>query len=78
MTCIIVNCRVKSVDAAELSYDDVVMLAFGSVLRDPTVLFTITCHWGRGAESHSKSLLPGERIAVVPDMMFCATITSRA
>lgn len=71
---IIVNGREKKVTKSELSFTDVVILAFGSVPTDPNEIVTIT--WKRGGDRGS--LVAGQTVEIKNGMIFDVTKTNRS
>ena len=59
---IIVNGRAKSVHHHELSFDQVVALAFGEVHNNPDVVYTVTYSWGPTEEG----TMVGGGTAIIP------------
>lgn len=74
---IIVNGRTKSVEKSELSFDDVVKLAFDNPPTGPDVAFTITYHKGHGNKPEG-SLVQGQTVRVKDGMEFNVTSTNRS
>lgn len=75
---IIVNGRPKEVTQKELSFEDVVNLAFDSAPpRGENIVITVT--FSRGDEGRKEgSLLPGERVKVKKDMILNVTATDKS
>lgn len=75
---IIVNGRPREVTQKELSFEDVVNLAFDNA--PPTgenIVITVT--FSRGDEGRKEgSLLPGESVKVKKDMIFDVTATDKS
>ncbi|MBZ5615718.1 MAG: multiubiquitin domain-containing protein [Acidobacteriia bacterium] len=66
---IIVNTREKTWDKKQISYQEVVILAFGSYSNDENVVYTVT--YSRGEKSHHEgSLVKGESVNVKDGMIF--------
>lgn len=74
---IIVNGEKKVVTQKELSFDDLVRLAFGSLPPDDNVIFTITFRRGHG-ERPEGVLRPGQSVKVKEGMIFDVTATRRS
>lgn len=73
---ILIN-NVKTGWSGELSYDEIVRIAYGDVPTNPDKLYTIT--YGRGPETNREgSVRKGETVAVTDGMIFCVADTSRA
>jgi hypothetical protein len=73
---IIVNGREKTVAAKELSFAEVVALAFGDA-PGPNEIDTITYRRGRG-DKEPASLAPGETVRLKEGMIFNVTRTCRS
>jgi Multiubiquitin len=74
---IIVNTREKKWDKPEISYEDVVVLAFGKYDPDPNVVYTIT--YSKGPEHHRQgSLIKGQAVKVKTGMIFNVTRTNKS
>ncbi len=74
---IIVNTREKKWDKKEISYKEVVVLAFGSYSDDPNVMYTVT--YSKGERPHQDgSLVKGESVKVKDGMIFNVTQTNKS
>jgi hypothetical protein len=74
---IIVNARAYEIDAKELSYEDVVNLAYNN--NPPSgenVIITVT--YTRGEHGKEGSMLPGDRVKVNNKMVFDVSATDRS
>lgn len=76
-TNIIVNGRPKTVFTKELSFSDVVALAFDSPPSGPNILFTITYRRGH-SEKPEGTLVEGESAKVKEGMIFNVTSTDKS
>jgi hypothetical protein len=74
---IIVNGRERTVETKELSFEDVLKLAFDPVPSGPNWEFTVSYRRGEG-KKHEGSLLPGETVKVKDGMIFVATATDKS
>ena len=74
---IIVNAAQKTVDKGELTYDDVVALAFNPVPQGPNVGFAITYRRGHGDKPEGH-LTAGETVKVKDGMIFNVTPTDKS
>ncbi len=74
---IIVNGKEKSVEKDDLSYEDVVALAFASPPTGDNILITITYRRGHGDKPEG-SLLPGKKVKVKDGMIFDVTATDKS
>jgi hypothetical protein len=76
-TSIIINARAYEVDAKELSYADVVSLAYnGTPLSGENVIITVT--YSRGENGKEGSMLPGDEVKVKTKMVFNVSATDRS
>ena len=74
---IIVNAREKQWEEKEISYEQVIELAFGSVSSDPNVSYSIT--FKKGDESKKEGFLDKGGVVKVKDgMRFNVTQTNRS
>ena len=74
---IIVNTREKKWNKKEISYKEVVVLAFGSYSDDPNVVYTVT--YSKGERPHQEgSLVKGESVKVKDGMIFNVTQTNKS
>lgn len=74
---IIVNGRKKKVDTRELTFDQVVALAFNPVPTGENILFTIT--YDRGPRANPEgSLLEGQTVKIKTGMVFNVTATDKS
>jgi len=74
---IIVNVRRKVVATKELSFDQIVQLAFDPVPMGPNVLFTVT--YGRGPKANPEgTLLQGGTVKIKDGMVFSVTATDKS
>lgn len=74
---IIVNSRDKVWNEKNISYNDLVILAFGSISNDPNVIYTITFKKGDNNKPEG-TMVKGESIKVKDGMRFNVTQTSRS
>ena len=74
---VIVNGREKVVRASELTFDEVVALAFDPVPSGPNWVFTITYRRGHGNKPEG-TLRPGESVKVKEGMIFNVTATDKS
>lgn len=75
---IIVNGRQREVDERELSFSDVVYLAFGERPGDsPSKFFTVTYRRGHGDKPEGH-LVEGETVKVKDGMIFNVTATDKS
>ncbi len=74
---IIVNGRKKVVMTNEVSFDQIVRLAFDPVPTGPNILFTVT--YGHGPKANPEgTLLEGETVKIKDGMVFSATQTDKS
>lgn len=74
---IVVNGQQKTVDKDELSFDQVVALAFDPVPTGPNVMLTITYRRGHGDKPEG-TLTEGESVKVKEGMIFDVTATDKS
>jgi hypothetical protein len=76
-TTIIVNGQEKTVSAKEISFDEVVALAFNPVPEGPNVRITVT--YRRGSEEKPQgTLTKGQSVNVKKGMRFDVTATDKS
>ena len=76
-TTIIVNARPHEVEAKELSFEDVVNLAYNNAPPSgPSVTLTVT--YSRGHNGKEGSMLPGDRVKTKNRMVFDVSATDRS
>jgi hypothetical protein len=74
---IIVNTREVEVDAKELSFDEVLHLAYPDPPTGPNIVITIT--YRRGDDHHPEgSQLPGQTVKVKEHMIFNVVVTDKS
>lgn len=74
---IIVNTREKTWNEKKISYEEIVVLAFGSYSDDPNIVYTV--NFTKGDESkHEGSLVKGESVRVKDGMIFNVTQTNKS
>ena len=74
---IIVNTREKTWNEKDISYEQVIVLAFGSYSDDKNTVYTVT--YSRGPESHHEgSLVKGAIVKVKNGMVFNVTQTNKS
>ncbi len=74
---IIVNGRPKTVEKEELSFDEIIALAFDDPPSGPYIFFTITYRRGSGSKPEG-SLVKGEAVKVKDGMIFNVTATDKS
>lgn len=75
--CIKVNLKDKTWEKPEITYEEVIILAYGSISNDPLVSYTVL--YKGGAKGHEKgSLVAGEKVCVIQKMVFNVTQTNRS
>lgn len=74
---IVVNTRDVTVAKGELSFEDLVAIAFPDVPNGPNVLITITYRRGHGDKPEG-ALLPGEIVKVKDGMKFVVSATDKS
>lgn len=74
---IIVNARPKQFKGKEISFNQVVELAFGAVSPNPNVVYTVTYKKGEGKKSEG-SMDKGDIVGVKEGMIFNVTQTDKS
>lgn len=74
---IIVNGREKTVTAGELSFAEIVALAFDSPPTGPYIVFTVTYRRGQGNKPEG-TLIEGETVKIKEGMIFNVTATDKS
>lgn len=74
---IIVNGRPKPVSQKELSFDEIVQLAFPGSVPNDTTLYTITYKRGHGGKPEG-TLVAGDTVKVKDGMIFNVTATDKS
>jgi predicted RNase H-like nuclease (RuvC/YqgF family) len=74
---ILVNSREKNWNKTEISYSEVVILAYGSYSTDPNVIYSITYSRGN-ALNHRGTLVLGDTVKVKNGMVFDVTFTNKS
>lgn len=72
-----VNGRPKVVTAKELSFAEVVALAFDTPPTGPNAIFTVTYRKG-GGKNHEGTLIAGESVRIKDGMIFNVTPTDKS
>jgi hypothetical protein len=74
---IIVNARPKVVTAKEMSFADIVTLAFDSPPTGENIVFTVTYRKGEGNKPEG-TLVEGETVKIKDGMIFNVTATDKS
>ena len=74
---IIMNGRQKVVTEKELSFEQIVALAFDNPPTGPNIVFTVTYRRGEGKKPEG-TLLPGEIVKIKEGMIFNVTATDKS
>lgn len=74
---IIVNARPKTVEKEEISFEDVISLAYDNPPSGPNWVFTVTYHRGHGQKPEG-SLRAGQTVKVKDGMVFDVTATDKS
>lgn len=73
---IVVNGRPKKITATELSFDDVIRLAFDNPPSGPDVIFTVA--YRNDADHSAGTLAPGQSVKVRNGTVFNVTATNKS
>lgn len=77
MTIVIINAAPHSVMEKELTYEQVVNLAYNNTPpTGPNVVITVT--YSRGENGKSGTMLPGDKVKIKERMVFDVTATDRS
>jgi hypothetical protein len=74
---IIVNGREKIWHEKEISFDQVVILAYGEISDDQNVIYTVTYKRGHGNQ-HEGTMVKGDVVKVKKGMIFNVTKTNKS
>lgn len=74
---IIVNGREKKADRKKLTFDDVIILAFGEVSSNPNICYTVTYKRGPG-QNPEGSMVEGDIVVINKGMIFNVTKTDKS
>lgn len=74
---IIVNTRPKEWDKKEISYEEVIILAFGTYVDNQNVVYSVTYTKGHDPK-HEGSLTKGESVKVKDGMVFNVRKTDKS
>lgn len=74
---IIVNTREKEWSDKKISYEQVIVLAFGTYTEDEAIVYTVTFLKGEDAH-HEGSLVKGKDVPVKDGMIFNVSQTNRS
>lgn len=74
---ILVNAREKTWSEKEIDFDEVIILAFGSISQDPNVSYTVTYKKGEN-EKPEGIMVKGDKVKVKDGMRFNVTQTNRS
>jgi hypothetical protein len=74
---IIVNARKHKWEKKEISFEEVVIMAFGSISSDPNIVYTVIYKRGPD-ENPDGSMVRGDKIFVKSEMVFNATSTDKS
>lgn len=74
---IVVNAREKTFTGREISFNQVVELAFGSVSPNPNIVYTVTYKRGEGNKPEG-SMETGDTVKVKDGMIFNVTQTDKS
>lgn len=75
---IIVNGVKKQVEKKEISFEDVILLAFGTFDLAETVAYTVTYSYKKGHHNDKGILVKGDSVKLKEGMVFNVTRTTRS
>jgi len=73
---IIVNAREKKWDKKEISYTEVIVLAFGEYIENPNIEYTVA--YSKGEGDKNGTLTKGESVKVKSGMVFNVNKTDKS
>ncbi len=73
---IIVNAKKVQVDHKRVSFEEIVIIAFGSYTPSETVIYTVT--FSKGEHGHEGSLVAGKTVNVKDGMVFNVKQTNKS
>ncbi len=73
---IIVNGRPKPFSGKEISFQQVIELAFGSYVEKDTMVYTVT--YSKGVDKKEGTMIKGDEVKVKDGMIFNATATDKS
>ena len=74
---IVVNAREKTFTGREISFNQVVELAFGSVSQNPNIVYSVTYKRGEGNKPEG-SMEKGDTVKIKDGMIFNVTPTTQS
>ena len=74
---IVVNGQAKTWDKVKINFDEVIILAFGSISSNPNIVYTVT-YKNAASEPHKGSMVKGDIIKVKNGTIFNATATDKS
>ncbi len=74
---IIVNGRQKAVTSKDMSFAEIVALAFNSLPTGPNILFTVTYRRGEGNKPEG-TMVEGDTVKIKDGMIFNVTATDKS
>ena len=74
---IVVNAKEHEFTEDEITFDQVIILAFGSISADPNVAYTVTYKRGQGNKPEG-SMVKGDIVKIKDGMIFNATATNKS
>lgn len=73
---IIVNAREKTVVGKEITFEELVKLAFGSYEQNPDIVYSVS--YSKGEDRKEGTMTPGSSVKVKEGMNFNVTKTNRS
>ncbi|MBI5066932.1 MAG: multiubiquitin domain-containing protein [Deltaproteobacteria bacterium] len=74
---VFVNSRPKTVSEKEISYAEIVKLAFADAFQNPNTLYTVTYRYADG-DKRGGSMVEGDTIKVKKEMQFNVQFSTRS
>jgi len=74
---LIVNGEIKEWDSKKINFEQVVVLAFGSISDNPNICYTVTYKRGSG-QNREGSMVKGDVLLVKNKMIFNVTSTDKS
>jgi len=76
-THIIINGRLHEVGGEMITFEQVIILAFGSISNDPNIVYTVVYKKGPAGNPEG-SMVRGDLVKIKNEMVFNATLTDKS